>query len=184
MEIKIKTKQILLVLQIICWIIFVGVSIDAFGYIFATVYTTAYNPANAATFWPGNDLSHLYAFDKGYLIVMAIYMTIVAMMKASMFYAIIKILQDKSLSISQPFSKKAVRFILLMALLAFGAGIFSEWGVKQTEWLVEQGVKMPDTYYLNLGGGDVWLFMAVALLVLAQVFKRGIEIQTENELTV
>jgi hypothetical protein len=30
----------------------------------------------------------------------------------------------------------------------------------------------------------VWLFMSVTLFVIAQIFKRGIEIQTENELTV
>jgi len=45
-------------------------------------------------------------------------------------------------------------------------------------------VKMPEIQYLRLGGADVWLFMGVILFVLAQIFKRGIEIQTENELTV
>jgi len=45
-------------------------------------------------------------------------------------------------------------------------------------------VKMPDTQHLRLGGADVWLFMSVTLFVIAQIFKRGIEIQTENELTV
>ena len=184
MEIKISTKKILLVLQIICWIIFVGVFIDACGYIFASFYTMTYNSANARTFWPGNDLSDLYAYDKGHFLVIVTFMCIVALMKAAMFYAIIKILQDKSLSLSQPFSRKAANFISLMALLALGAGLFSGWGVSYTEWLVKKGIEMPDTYYLNLGGGDVWIFMSVALFVVGLVFKRGIEIQTENELTV
>jgi hypothetical protein len=43
---------------------------------------------------------------------------------------------------------------------------------------------MPDTQTLVLGGADVWIFMAIILFVLAQLFKRGIEIQNENELTV
>lgn len=43
---------------------------------------------------------------------------------------------------------------------------------------------MPDVQYLGLGGADVWLFMGVSLFVIAQIFKRGIEIQSENELTV
>ncbi len=184
MEIKIGSKQVLLILRIICWIIFVGVFIDAFGYIFASVYTMTYNSANAKTFWPGNDLSHLYAYDKGHFLAVATFMCIVGMLKASMFYAIIKILQDKSLSLSQPFSKKAASFITLMGFLALGAGLFSEWGVSYIEWLVKKGIQMPDIYYLNLSGGDVWIFMAVAFFVVAQVFKRGIEIQTENELTV
>jgi hypothetical protein len=35
-----------------------------------------------------------------------------------------------------------------------------------------------------LGGADVWLFMGVALLVIGRVFKKGIEIQNEIDLTV
>lgn len=41
---------------------------------------------------------------------------------------------------------------------------------------------MPDLHYLRLGGADVWLFMGITLLVIAQIFKKGIEIQ--NDLTV
>lgn len=184
MEIRITTKQLLKVFYIIAWIIFAGVCIDAAGIIFATVYTLTINPANAKTFWPGNDLSALYAYDQGHLVAEATFMAIVAMMKVIMFYLIIKMLQDKKVSIRQPFSPASARFITLMAFLALGAGLFSNWGVKYTEWLMSKGVHMPDIHYLRLAGGDTWLFMAVTLFIIAQVFKRGIEIQTENELTV
>ena len=85
---------------------------------------------------------------------------------------------------SQPFSREVGRFIFKISYLALSIGLFSWWGVKYTEWFVKQGVKMPDIEYLRLGGADVWLFMGVILFVIAQIFKRGIEIQTENELTV
>jgi hypothetical protein len=35
-----------------------------------------------------------------------------------------------------------------------------------------------------LGGTGEFLFLAGIVFVIAQIFKRGIEIQTENELTV
>ena len=85
---------------------------------------------------------------------------------------------------AQPFSKEVRRFIFLLSYIALVIGLFSGYGVKYSGWLIKQGVKMPDTHYLRLGGADVWLFMAVILFVIAQIFKRGIEIQTENELTV
>ena len=85
---------------------------------------------------------------------------------------------------AQPFSKEVGRFIFKISYVALLIGLFSWWGVKYAEWLVKQGVKMPDIEYLRLGGADVWLFMSVTLFVIAQIFKRGIEIQTENELTV
>jgi hypothetical protein len=56
--------------------------------------------------------------------------------------------------------------------------------VKYARWLAQQGVKMPDIEHLRLGGADVWLFMGVTLFVIGHIFKRGIEIQSENELTV
>jgi hypothetical protein len=76
------------------------------------------------------------------------------------------------------------RFIFNIAYLALGIGLFSLWGVKYVAWFVKQGVKMPEIQYLRIDGGDVWLFMSVILFVIAHIFKRGIEIQTENDLTV
>jgi hypothetical protein len=76
------------------------------------------------------------------------------------------------------------RFIVNIAWLALGIGLFSFWGAEYTESFVAQGVNMPDLQYLRLGGADVWLFMGVVLLVIGQVFKKGIEIQNEIDLTV
>lgn len=43
---------------------------------------------------------------------------------------------------------------------------------------------MPTLEQMNVGGADVWFFMTVILFVIGHIFKRGIEIQSENELTV
>ena len=74
--------------------------------------------------------------------------------------------------------------VLIIAYLALGIGFFSYWGAKLSAQLASQGVAMPDVQQLSLAGADVWLFMSVTLFVIAQIFKRGVEIQTENELTV
>jgi hypothetical protein len=58
------------------------------------------------------------------------------------------------------------------------------WGANYTTWLIKQGVVMPVIQDLRMGGADVWIFMSVILFVIAQIFKRGIEIQEENDLTV
>jgi len=184
MEIKITTRQILQLLYILSWIIFVGVCIEAGGFISNAFFTLVINPVGASHFWPGLDLSSLYNYDRGFFLVETFLMSIVALMRACIFYLIIKILHDKKLNMSQPFSKEMRRFILNVCYLALGIGLFSWWGVKYAAWFVSQGVKMPDIQYLRLGGADVWLFMSVILFVIAQIFKRGIEIQTENELTV
>ena len=180
MEIKITTNQMLKILYVISWILFIGVSIEAGSFIFNAIFTMAINPNNANYF----GLSTLFEYDHGYFVVELLLMSIAATLRATMFYLIVKILHDKKLDMSQPFNNEVKRFILNVSYLALGIGLFSNWGVNYTKWLVDQGVKMPDIQSLRLGGADVWLFMGVTLLVIAQIFKRGIEIQSENDLTI
>jgi len=183
MEIRITTKQILLFLNILSWIIFVGVCIEAGGIIFNSVYAL-YKPTVATHFWNGTDLSALYAHDKGHFIAQTTLMSIATVMKALIFYLIIKLFYGKKFNIPSPFHPVILRMVFNIAYLCLGAGLFSLWGTRYAAWIEEQGVQMPDIHYLGIGGGDVWLFMAVVLMVIGQVFKKGIELQTESDLTV
>ncbi len=184
MKIKISTEQILKILYILSWIIFVGVCIEAGGFIFNGFFTLLIDPNGASKFWTEVDLSALYKFDRGYFFVEILLMSIVGVLRACLFYIILKILHDKKLNMASPFSREVGKFIFKLAYLSLGIGLFSWWGVRYAEWFVSQGVIMPEIHYLRLGGADVWLFMSVILFVIALIFKRGIEIQTENELTI
>jgi len=184
MEIKITTEQILKALLFFSWLIFITVCIDAGGIVFNTFYCLLYNAEGANHFWQQVDLSSLYHYDVGHFLTETVLMIIVAIMRACVFYLIVKVLHDKKLNMSQPFSEEVRRFILNVSYFSLGIALFSWWGVGQTQWLAKQGVLMPDTAALRFGGADVWLFMAVILIVIAQIFKRGAEIQSENELTV
>jgi hypothetical protein len=181
---KITTTQMLRVLYILSWIIFIGVCVEAGAFIFNTFITMMVNPVDARRFWREVDLSALYGFDKGYFLVQSLLMCIVAVMRCILFYLIVKILHDKKLDMAQPFNRAVGRFLFNIAYVALFIGLFSYWGSKYAQWLGSLGVKMPDVQQLRLGGADVWLFMGVTLLVVSHIFKRGIEIQTENELTV
>jgi len=184
MEIKISTQQILKFLYILSWIIFIGVGIEAGAIIFNAIFTHFVDPKTATHFWKEVDLTNLYNRDSGYFLVETTLMSIVAVMRALIFYFIVKILHDKKLDLSQPFSKELRRFILNVSYLTLGIGLFSFWGIHYTQWLANQSLIMPDIQHLGFGGADVWLFMSVILFVIAQIFKRGIELQEENELTI
>jgi len=184
MEIKISTKQILKILYVVSWIILIGVCIEAGGFIFNAFFTLVLNPVDAQYFWKEVDLSGLYKYDPGYFFAETLLISIVAVLRACLFYLIVKVLHDKKLNLSKPFNREMGHFMFKVSYLTLGLGLFSNWGVKYTGWLVGQGVKMPDIQHLRLGGADVWLFMGVTLFVIAQMFKSGIEIQEENDLTV
>lgn len=181
---QISTNEVLKILYILSWIIFVGVCIEAGGFIFNSFFTLVINPIDAKYFWPGVDLSSLYQYDRGYFFVITLEMIIAMVMRAILFYLIIKILHDKKLDMSQPFNNEVKQFMFKVSYLSLVIGIHSWLGVKYSEWLVTKGVQMPGVEALQLGGGDVWLFMSVTFFVIAQIFKKGIEIQSENELTI
>lgn len=182
---KSSTKLMLNVLHVVAWIIFVGLSIEA-GSFLVNAFFALFNPAVVKHLWLWQevDLSGLLSFDPVYYFIITLSMAIVTILKACLFYLIIKLLYEKKINIAQPFSKESGRFIASLSYVSLIIGVFSIVAVKQIEWLVRQGVKMPEIQYLKLGGADVWLFMGVILLVITQVFKRGIEMQEENDLTV
>lgn len=107
-----------------------------------------------------------------------------AILKAILFYVIVSVFYDKKFTISKPFNESMGRFLQTITYLAIGIGLFSLWGTENVKRIAGQGIKIPDLPSLSVDGADVWLFMGLILLVIAQVFKKGMEIQKENELTV
>lgn len=181
---KTNTKLMLQVLHVLAWIIFVGVCIEAGSFLFGTFYAMFINPGGAKHFGLSLDLSNLYNHDRGFFLVVTLEMCLVAVLRAVLFYFIIKMLHDKKLNMAQPFNADVQRFISRAAALCLFIGVSSSLALKYVNWVTEKGIVMPDAEHLRLGGADVWEFMAITLFVIAQIFKRGIEIQTENELTV
>lgn len=180
----IKTDYILYALQVIAWIVFVGVCIEAGGFLTNTVYTLFYNPEGARSFWEKLDLSGILAHNQRDYVNITVLMSIVAVLRAILFYQVIKFFYDKKLNLAQPFNEATRVFVSKLAYTSLGIGLFSNWGSNYARKLAQQGVVLPDTEQLRLAGADVWFFMGITLLVIAFIFKKGIEIQTENELTV
>jgi len=178
-----KTKIFLSLLYIIAWIIFVGLSIEAGGFITNAVFVLA-QPQAVPYLWQQVDLRDLLQYGHGFFFTLVTIISVVTVLKAILFYLIISILHNKQLTLEQPFTFIAQRFIIRIASLSLSIGLFSILGVKGAAWLRGQGVKMPDLQALHLSGADVWIFMSMALFVVAYIFKKGIELQTEQDLTV
>jgi Protein of unknown function (DUF2975) len=177
----IATTSILATMHITSWIIFIGLCLQAGVFLFNIIYSLAINPGGAKYFPKGIDFSSLYRVGAWYFFAVTSMIVLVAAIKAYMFYLILSIF--KILNLVQPFSKEVGRLIFKISFVALLVGILSLTGFQYSEWLVRQHVKLPEMYTF-FGGGDVFLFMAATLFVIALVFQRGIEIQSENELTV
>jgi hypothetical protein len=106
MTITITPTQILKVLHVVSWIIFIGLCVNAGGFLFNSLFALYNNPMAANNFWQGIDLSSLYDFDKGFFLIITLYMFIVGTLKAVLFYLIVKLIHDKNLNLNQPFNNK------------------------------------------------------------------------------
>lgn len=181
---KISTQNILKFLNVISWIIFLGLCVEAGGIIFNSIFTHFINPVAANNFWEGIDFSALYSFDYGYFFVIVLLMSIVAILKALMFYQIVNALNYKKLNLSEPFSIGLRKVIVNIAYIVLAIGLFSIFGIGYSQWLAEKNISMPKVEKMGFDGAGVWLFMSIILFVIAQIFKRGIELQEENDLTI
>jgi len=184
MEIKISSKQILKVLNILSWIIFIGLCVRTGAYIFNMIFLLSVNPFGSNYFWDGADLSGLHAYDKGYFMIITLLMIIVSLFKSLMFYCIIKILHHNKLNMEKPFNTEVCSFIFKLSYVSLAIGLFSSWAADYSEWLGNKGVLMPSLLSMHVDGAGAWWFIAIILFVIGHIFKRGIQIQTENELTI
>lgn len=184
MEIKITTTTMLKILYLLSWIIFIGLCIEAGGFLTNTIYTLAVDSKHASHFWAKLDFSELYRFSSNHFVVITVQICIISILKALLFYCIVKVLHDKKLNLTQPFNTAIGKFISNMAYITLFIGFFSMWSKNYINWIESKNVVIPNIELLKIGGADVWLFMGIVLLVIAQIFKKGIEIQKENELTI
>ncbi len=104
-----KPDYIFKALNVVSWIIFVGVCIEAGGFIFNTFFTLLLNPVGAIRFWTEVNLSELYYYNQRDYVTVTSLMIIVAVMRALMFYFIVKIFHEKKLNLSQPFNETVRR---------------------------------------------------------------------------
>lgn len=179
-----QTSWVLKALYILTWIIFVGLGIEAGGFLTNMIATLIIKPEGAARFWKEIDLSALYRYNVSHFITLASILLIATILKAILFYQIIRIFHARKITADRPFTSALEQLVSLVGYIALGIGFFSLWGMRLTLGFEKEGVAMPDTALLRLGGGDVWLFMGVVLLVIGTVLKKGVELQNENDLTV
>nr|WP_294935419.1 DUF2975 domain-containing protein [uncultured Flavobacterium sp.] len=178
---KTKTKQILSVMHVIAWIIFLGLCIKTGAILYSTFVSLYINPVGAQNLHLGLDLSGLYNFDKGHYVSLVLFIVLLSALKALIFYLLIKIFLK--INFVHPFSTEVSVLISRISYIALSIGILTLIANSYCDWLTKGGISFPDLADY-LGGAGEFLLLGGIVFMIAQVFKRGMEIQSENELTV
>jgi hypothetical protein len=176
---KTKTETILMVSKFLAFLGFIGYSIQ-WGSQLLTLVSSFINPDWAKrTYEVDLNIFSIREQSIGFY-VNAMCLTIaVSVLKALIWYVVFDLLSK--LKLQTPFSMEVEKKLERIAYLLLGV-----WIVSNIFWKIY-------IYYLSnatgiqlatINSGDEYLFMAGIIYIISQVFKRGIEIQSENELTV
>jgi hypothetical protein len=178
---QIKTKQVLFILHIISWIVFIGLCIKTGTVIVSAFVSLFINPEAVKNLYMGLNLSSLQQFDEGHYIAVILMIIFLTALKAFIFYLVIKIFL--TINLTNPFSTEISFLISGIGYVSLGIGVITVITNAYCEWLTKHGVIFPDLRDY-LGGTAEFLLLGGVIFIISQVFKKGIEIQSENELTV
>ena len=175
-----SNKWIFTGLRIVAWLIFVGLSIEA-GALIVNFIVSIYNPAFVKNLYQKLDLSEMYARSSWAFFTMYSFVLAVSILKAVLFYLVILLVTKMNLS--APFNDYVAKKIAQISYYSFSVGLVSYIAQQSAENLMQRGI---NTEILNQYWGDTeaFILMAAVVYVIATIFKRGIDLQNENDLTV
>ena len=174
---KTNTKQILKITHVISWMIFIGLCVKAGAIAVSSGISLFVNPGAAADLHLRFDLSDLFNYGKEHYVMMVLLIVLLTVLKAVIFYFVIRIFKD--LDINKPFSMSVAMHTRVISYIAFASGLIAMAANGYTEWLIGKGVSIEKDW-----AGTEWLFLAWIVFVVAMIFTRGVELQSEHELTI
>ena len=178
MEIKAKTRteQILTVMHILAWVAFIGYLIEA-GAILVSFGVSCINPDAASNLYKGRNLYNLMQFNFWHYTLSVSLMVALSCMKAFVSFLAIKTLSKVNLV--NPFKIEVARILERISYVLFGTWFVAMLSSAHTGWLVS----ITGELHGDWTSGE-FIFMAGLVFIISQVFKRGVEIQSENDLTI
>ncbi|HEV8513872.1 MAG TPA: DUF2975 domain-containing protein [Cyclobacteriaceae bacterium] len=173
---KTRTFQILTIMHILAWVAFVGFMIEA-GAVLVSYCVSVVNPDAARNLYKGLDLYSLRQFNGWHYTGSVSFIIALSLMKAYVSFLVIKTLSKVNLM--NPFTMEVSKKMEKISYVLFEIWIVSMLKNAHTGWLLKATGGLQGEWV----NGD-FILMAGLVFVLSQVFKRGVEIQSENELTV
>ena len=171
---KTKTEQILAVMNVLAWVVFIGVMIKA-GAILVSYGVSIWNPAGAKNLYERLNLESLRQFNFWHYTAMVSMLVVLEILKAYTAFLVIKVLSK--IKLSNPFTGEVSEVLEKISHFIFAIWILTMVYNAQVKWLSKSidGLEYHSGEFILLAG---------VLFVFSQIFKKGVEIQSENDLTI
>lgn len=164
----------------VAWLIFVGLSIEAGG-LLVNFFFSLYNPEFIQNLYQKLDLIEMYQNSKLAFFGIYSFILIIAVLKAGLFYAVIKLMHKMDLS--KPFNTFVAKQILQISYYTLSIGFLSYIARQIVKSLHHHGF-VPNNLNQFWADSQAFILMGGVVYIIAIIFKKGIALQTENDLTV
>ena len=168
------------VMIIVAWLIFVGLSIEAGGLLVNFVYSL-FKPEVVKHLYNKLDLSEMYNRSKEVFVMIYSFILVIAILKSILFYKVIQL--ASKLDLAKPFSSYVSSKIMTICYFTLSIGLLSYVAKEVVQKLLDLGYRIDqlNPYWVD---SQAFILMSAVLYIIATIFKRGIEIQTENDSTI
>lgn len=167
-------------LYIIAWLIFVGLSIEAGGLVVNFVFTI-FKPEVVQNLYQKLDLSTMYKENSISYFGIYSFILIISILKAILFYVLIRLMHKMDLQ--KPFSNFVSNQILQISYYTLSIGILSYIAKQLTKTLMHHGF-VTESINQFWADSQAFILMGAVIYIIATIFRKGVEIQNENDLTV
>ncbi len=175
-----KNNFVFIVLKIVAWIIFIGLCVEAGGLIVNFVFSL-FKPEIVENLYQKLDLSEMYNQSKWTYFSMYTFILVISILKAYLFYIVIILISK--LDLSKPFNSFVSKQITKMSYFTLSIGLLSFIARQTAKNLQHRGYEIDQLNQFWVDS-QAFILMAAIVYVIATIFKKGIELQNENELTI
>lgn len=168
------------VLYMVAWLIFVGLSIEAGGLI-VNFFFSLYNPEFVANLYQKLDLTEMYQDSRLAFFGIYGFILILSILKAYLFYIVIRLMHKMDLS--KPFNSFVSKQISQISYFTLAIGLLSYIAKQLAKNLMHHGY-VTDNLNRFWADSQAFILMGAVTYIIATIFKKGVALQNENDLTV
>ena len=167
-------------LHIVAWVIFVGLCIEAGGLIVNFIFSL-FKPEFVQNLYQPLDLTEMYKDNKWPFFGIYGFILSISILKAFLFYIVIRLMHKMDLT--KPFNTFVSDQILRISYYTLVIGLFSFIARQLAKNLSHHGF-VSDTLNQFWTDSQAFILMGAVIYIIATIFKKGVDIQNENDLTV
>ncbi|AFK04427.1 hypothetical protein Emtol_3298 [Emticicia oligotrophica DSM 17448] len=175
---KSQSKDILNIIKYLTLIPAIGFSIECGSQIFSLVISFLYPSIAQNTYKVIKEIYELYGEHQKYFYITMSFSIMISGLKAFIWYYLFDFLLK--LNLDSPFNHKFSVKIQNLGYFTFGLWLVAVLANSYMKYIF----KKTSVDLIHIFDNEMYLFMAGIVYIISQIFRRGVELQEENELTV